>query len=214
MIWFAFLDLIAAQICSSPVNTPGNRVARGVFFDPGNGEQGAALRPDPHGATDAVPFRDPEGYDDTVRRVLENSPRRVITVPARLNIKPDDPGHTVLVAYEGSLQAARALRVFQTSGLAGVLPTVVVSVSSDQLEASRNAERASDYLRLHDIKAESRPITTQKSTAPVLLETAAEHKSVLIVMGGYGQPILREFFMGSVTRTLLAESPVPLLLFH
>jgi len=159
-------------------------------------------------------FETQEGYDDTVRRVLKNSPRPVIAVPARLNIKPDDPGHTVLVAYDGSLQAARALHAFQTSGLAGVLPTIVVSVSSEPLEAARAAERAIDYLRLHDIKAEAHPVTTHKATAPVLLEAAAEHKSVLIVMGGYGRPILREFFMGSVTRSLLAESPVPLFLYH
>jgi len=150
----------------------------------------------------------------TVRRVLKNSPRPVIAVPARLNIKLDDPGRTILVAYDGSLQAARALQAFQTSGLAGVAPTIVVSVSSEQLEASRAAERAIDYLRQHDIKAEAHPVTTDKATAPVLLEAAAAHKSVLIVIGGYGKPILLEFFMGSVTRTLLAESPVPLFLYH
>src|SRR5271157_4501371 len=151
-------------------------------------------------------FETQEGYDDTVRRVLKNSPRPVITVPARLNIKPDDPRHTVLVAYDGSLQAARALQAFQTSGLAGVLPTIVVSVSPEQLEASRVAERAIDYLRFHDIKAQAHPVTTHKATAPVLLKAAAEHKSVLIVMGAYGQPILREFFIGSVTRSLLAAT--------
>lgn len=145
---------------------------------------------------------------------LKNSPRPVIAVPARLNIRPDEPGHTVLVAYDGSLQAARALQAFQNSGLAGMLPTIVVSVSEEPLEAARVAERAIDYLRFHDIKAEPHPITTHKATAQVLLDAAAEHKSVLIVMGGYGQPILREFFIGSVTRTLLAESPVPLFLYH
>ena len=57
-------------------------------------------------------FETQEGYDDTVRRVLKNSPRPVITVPARLRIRPDEPGHTVLVAYDGSLQSARALHAF------------------------------------------------------------------------------------------------------
>ncbi len=33
-------------------------------------------------------------------------------------------------------------------------------------------------------------------------------------MGAYGQPSLREFFLGSVTRRMLAECPVPLFLFH
>jgi nucleotide-binding universal stress UspA family protein len=159
-------------------------------------------------------FETQEGYDNTVRRVLKNSPRPVIAVPARLDIKPEEPGHTVLVAYDGSLQAARALHAYQTSGLAGVLATIVVTVNPEQLEASRTAERAIDYLRLHDIKAEARPITTHDAPARALLAAAHEYHSALIVMGAYGQPILREFFLGSVTRSLLAESPVPLFLYH
>ena len=39
-------------------------------------------------------------------------------------------------------------------------------------------------------------------------------KAGLLVMGAYGQPVLREFFLGSVTRTILEESPVPLFLYH
>jgi nucleotide-binding universal stress UspA family protein len=159
-------------------------------------------------------FETQEGYDDTVRRVLKNSPRPVIAVPARLDLNPEEPGHTVMVAYDGSIQAARALHEFQNSGLAGALPTVVVSVSSEHGEAARTAERAIDYLRFHDIKAEAQAVTSTEPPARVLLERAKKHKSVLIVMGGYGQPVLREFFLGSVTRTLLAESPVPLFLYH
>ena len=128
-------------------------------------------------------FETQGGYDDTVRRVLKNSPRPVIAVPARLNIKPDDPGHTVLVAYDGSLQAA--LRITSLSNLraSGRAADNRGQRELRALEASRVAERAIDYLRLHDIKAEAHPITTHKATVPVLLEAAAEHKSVLIVMG-------------------------------
>jgi nucleotide-binding universal stress UspA family protein len=159
-------------------------------------------------------FETQEGYDDTVRRVLKNSPRPVITVPARLRMNPDEPGHSVLVAYDGSLQAARALHAFQTSGLAGLLPSIVVTVAAEHGDAARIAERAIDYLRFHDIKAQALPITTRDTPASVLLAMARENRSVVIVMGGYGQPILREFFIGSVTRTLLAQSPVPLFLYH
>lgn len=159
-------------------------------------------------------FETQEGYDDTVHRVLKNSPRPVITVPARLRMNPDGPGHTVLVAYDGSLQAARALHAFQTSGMAGVLPTIVVAISPEHDQAARSVERAIDYLRLHDIQAQAVPIASADAPAPLLLSSAEKHRSVLIVMGGYGQPILREFFLGSVTRTLLAESPIPLFLSH
>jgi nucleotide-binding universal stress UspA family protein len=159
-------------------------------------------------------FETQQGYDDTVHRVLKNSPRPVITVPARLRINPEGPGHTVLAAYDGSLQAARALHAFQTSGIAGVLPTIVVSIEPEHDRAARTAERAIDYLRFHEIKAQALPIASHEDPAQLLLAAAKEHKSVLIVMGAYGRPILREFFLGSVTRTLVAESPIPLFLAH
>ena len=56
-----------------------------------------------------------------------------------------------------------------------------------------------------------------ESSAPpakVILEQIGRLNAGLLVMGAYGQPGLREFFLGSVTRTLLQETPVPLLLFH
>jgi nucleotide-binding universal stress UspA family protein len=159
-------------------------------------------------------FETQEGYDDTVRRVLKESPRPVIAVPARLDLNPDEPGRTVMVAYDGSVQSARALHEFQNSGLAGSLPTVVVSVHPERGEAARAAERAIDYLRFHGIRADARAVASSEPPARVLLEEAKQRDSVLIVMGSYGQPVLREFFLGSVTRTLLAESPVPLFLYH
>jgi nucleotide-binding universal stress UspA family protein len=159
-------------------------------------------------------FETQEGYDDTVRRVLKDSPRPVIAVPARLDLNPDEPGHTVMIAYDGSVQSARALHEFQNTGLAGALPTVVVSVHPEHGVAARAAERAIDYLRFHGIRAEAQAVTSSESPARVVLEKAKQHDSVLIVMGSYGRPVLREFFLGSVTRTLLAESPIPLFLYH
>jgi nucleotide-binding universal stress UspA family protein len=159
-------------------------------------------------------FETQEGYDDTVRRVLKDSPRPVITVPARMDIKPDDPASTVLIAYDGSLQAARALHAFRTTGLAGVLPMVIVSVHPERSAAALAAERAVDYLRFHELKATVHPVASHDAPARVLQAAARDHKSVMIVMGGYGQPVLREFFLGSVTRTLLAESRIPLFLYH
>jgi nucleotide-binding universal stress UspA family protein len=159
-------------------------------------------------------FETQEGYDNTVRRVLKDSPRPVITVPARLEIRPEDAGNTVLIAYDGSLQAARALHAFQTSGLADMLPMVVVSIHPERVAAAQAGERAVDYLRQHELKAEAHPVTSHEAPARVLQAAARDHKSVMIVMGGYGQPVLKEFFLGSVTRTLLAESQIPLFLYH
>jgi nucleotide-binding universal stress UspA family protein len=48
----------------------------------------------------------------------------------------------------------------------------------------------------------------------VIQEHVRSLGAALLVMGAYGQPVLLEFFVGSVTRTMLQASPVPLFLFH
>ena len=50
--------------------------------------------------------------------------------------------------------------------------------------------------------------------ADVILDQVQQLDAGLLVMGAYGQPVLREFFLGSVTRKVLEECPVPLFLYH
>ena len=159
-------------------------------------------------------FETQEGYDDTVRRVLKNCPRPLIAVPKRLDRNPRSPDTRSWWPTTAASRPRGPSTSSRTRASPGTCPSIVVSVSAEHGEAARVAERAIDYLRFHDIKAEARPITFTGPPARILLEQARQHKSALIVMGGYGQPVLREFFLGSVTRTLLAESPVPLFLYH
>jgi nucleotide-binding universal stress UspA family protein len=53
-----------------------------------------------------------------------------------------------------------------------------------------------------------------ESTAAALLHWVGVLRAELMVMGAYGQPVLREFLLGSVTKTVLRDSPVPLFLYH
>ena len=57
-------------------------------------------------------------------------------------------------------------------------------------------------------------LVTSAPPAEVILEQIGRLNAGLLVMGAYGQPVLREFFLGSVTRTVLQECRVPLFLFH
>jgi nucleotide-binding universal stress UspA family protein len=69
-------------------------------------------------------------------------------------------------------------------------------------------------LRLHEIEAISHPMETTAPTAEVILGKVREFDAGLLVMGAYGQPVLREFFLGSVTRTVLKASTVPVFCYH
>ena len=88
--------------------------------------------------------------DETLARVLKDSPRPMVMVPTSPII-----GEAVMVAYDGSLQAARALAAFESSGLGQGRKVHVVSVADSKKDAACWAERAVEFLRFQQIKAET-----------------------------------------------------------
>ena len=86
----------------------------------------------------------------------------------------------------------------------------VVCVDPDQEHADRCVERAIAFLHSHHITARAYARACAAAPADVLLEHVHQVQASLLVMGAYGRSALREFFAGSVTRTMLRESPVPL----
>jgi nucleotide-binding universal stress UspA family protein len=148
--------------------------------------------------------------DDTIKKVLKNAPRPVVIIPGS-TYNPHGP---VVVAYDGSLQASRALAAFQSTGIGESGRVHVLTMDSNTLDASRHSERALKYLRSHKIEAVSHVLPASSDPANTILEQVRHVDAGLLVMGAYGQPVLREFFVGSVTRTMLAQCPVPVLCYH
>jgi nucleotide-binding universal stress UspA family protein len=146
---------------------------------------------------------------DTLRKVLKDMPRPVVMVPKAL---PE--GNGIVVAYDGSLLATRALQVFASMAPNGPGTIHVVTIGKEHDEAITHAERAMDFLHNQEIKAVRHVLASSRVPAEVLAEQARLLGAGLIVMGAYGKPFLREFFLGSVTRTLLERSEVPLFLYH
>jgi nucleotide-binding universal stress UspA family protein len=146
--------------------------------------------------------------DATLARILANSSRPVVAVPEAIG-----EGEAVAIAYDGSLQAARALAAFEALGLARGREVHVISADPHWKAAARCADRAVEFLRGHEIKARPHPMPS-RSPSETILDWVFRLRAGLVVMGAYGKPTLQEFFLGSVTRTLLRESPVPLFLYH
>ena len=154
-------------------------------------------------------FETQQQPDETLEVVLKQSPRPVVAVPAAL-----PAGQAVVVAYDGSLHAARALQMLQVLGLEGSQEVHVVCVDPDQEQADLCVERAVAFLHSHHIAVQAYARATEAAPADVLLEHVHQVQASLLVMGAYGRSTLREFFGGSVTCTMLRESPVPLFLYH
>lgn len=147
--------------------------------------------------------------DDTLREVVRNSPRPVVAVPDVTR-----HGKTTVVAYDGSLQAARTLQAFCGLGLDALQPLHIVSVHADHLEAARRADRAIDFLSFHEIRAQAHAVASSDPPAKVILKQLDALDAGLLVMGAYGQPTLKEFIFGSMTRTILKEASTPVFLYH
>lgn len=120
-------------------------------------------------------------------------------------------GHNVLVTWNGRRESARAI----TAALPVLRRAKQVTVVSIE-ESARTADpaEAAARLELHHIEAEAQRIAGERPAGEVLLQEARKRQADLIVMGAYGHSRLRQFVVGGVTRRLLAETPVPLLMAH
>ena len=137
----------------------------------------------------------------------------LVTPPTRVR---SPIGAPALIAWKDCREARRAL--------AGAIPllqrasgvTLYSVCSPDENEtADGEIHEVVRYLARHEIHAE--PIIALPGDQPTgrqILDEAMAREVGLIVAGGYGHARLREWAMGGVTRSLIADSPVCLALAH
>jgi nucleotide-binding universal stress UspA family protein len=145
--------------------------------------------------------------DDTFQMVLAGCPRPVVGVTAN----PLESG-PILVAYDGSVQAARALSAFVVRGIGRDEPLHVLSVARQRREAALTADRAIDFLTHHRRPATAIAVESSQGPGEVILDTLHRGRYSLLVMGALGQPRIREFFLGSTTRSVLKGAGCPIFL--
>jgi len=142
--------------------------------------------------------------------VLHRAGKPVIVVPE--NSTPSGPD--ILIAWDGSSAAKRALRAFAESGLAHDRKIYVCSVHDDGEEAWEMATRGVDFLAALAVASRPRSIVSALPIAEAILELRAKLRAGMLVTGAYTRSRLSELIWGSVTHTLLEKTPVPLFLHH
>lgn len=152
-------------------------------------------------------FETTDEADETLWHVLRSESRPVVVAPAQLH-----PGSSVVVAYNASPQADRALQAFQTSGLDCGDEVHLVCVDEDEAVAIREAGRGVEFLRPHGIRAVAVGRQPNGSIAATILDEARARQARLLVMGACGHSRLRQVLLGSVTKQTLRSSPVPVFL--
>lgn len=147
--------------------------------------------------------------DQCLEELLRHPPRPVVAVPPQL---PD--GDSIVIAYDGSVEAARALAAFHASGIGARYETHVISLASDFESAARIAGRAVDYLTHHGVMAHACPLVASSSPGEQLVREAELLGAQLLVMGAFRHSSLHDFFFGSTTRTVLKATSIPVFLDH
>jgi nucleotide-binding universal stress UspA family protein len=125
---------------------------------------------------------------------------------------PFDPFGTAVIAWNGSLEAANAVR--EAIGLIKMSSDVrVVRFTEDRQNAYPDTSLV-EYLSRHGVHAALEARSSRNDYAADLVEYASAARAAYLVMGGYGHSRASEFVFGGVTRELLRECPITLVLGH
>ena len=155
--------------------------------------------------------RDPDGPDRAtgiIETALFRSGRPILVVPY-IQREPMRLG-SILVAWDGGAQAARALGDAMP-WLARAKRVEVATVGAADHE--RSAARAARHLARHGIPAKTRALPGG-DVAAALLSYAADAEADLLVMGGYGHSRFREVILGGATRGILESMTLPVFMSH
>lgn len=142
--------------------------------------------------------------------LLHRAETPVLAVPENAR-RFDAFGHA-LVAWDGSKAAEEAL---QAAVPLLTLAKRVTLVEIDDGSLKAPATEAAKYLSRHGIEPVVHHVPTSfERTSDTLLAEIARTHAAYLVMGGYGHSRALQAVFGGVTRRMLSESPVPLLLAH
>ena len=165
---------------------------------------------------DLIVLPNQTGSDDdlqftlTFEGTLLSGCRPVLLAPA------GDPGHVgrvVSIAWNGDIPVSRAVTA--------AMPILTQAERVHVLTAGshRTPEEAGsglvDFLAWHGIDAEIHRFPQNgRKIGAILLDAASGLDSDLLVMGGYGHSRMRELILGGVTRYLLTNAEIGVLMAH
>ena len=141
---------------------------------------------------------------------------RPVLVAPHAGRRPDRIGENVLVAWNGSREAGRAVQ----DALPLMSTSSAVTVLLVDPEEDADIELAEDlvaHLGRHGLHAKTQVIRRDLVTLAVsdtILTQVAELDADLLVMGAYSHSRLREIVLGGVTRDILRDMNVPVLMAH
>jgi len=145
---------------------------------------------------------------DALHAVLFGSGRPVLIAP---RAAPDSIGRRICIAWNGTAESASA--VYAALPWLQVAEAVRVLCADEYQRRGPTAPELVSYLALHGVRAERatfRPIDREVGAG--LLKAAAEFDADLLAMGAYSHSRLRQLILGGVTRHVLENARLPVMM--
>ncbi|MFJ6327529.1 MULTISPECIES: universal stress protein [unclassified Rhizobium] len=146
-----------------------------------------------------------------LEKLLFESGRPLVLFPAKHVCGRVD---TVAIAWDGSAPLSTALtgaRLF----LAGASKVILISITDDGSMNEKARARYAEVLRNSGLDVEVVVARANGREVAVAIQSAARALHAdLLVAGAYGHSRIREFALGGVTRSLLSDLEMPVLVAH
>ena len=147
----------------------------------------------------------------SIEGALFSSGKPLLLIPS--NASATLAPRRILVAWDGSIEASRAVR--EARGMlvaaADVRLVLVDPHGGDEGNGAEPGADAATYLARHGVSVTVERLPNEGlSVAEVLARRANDFGADMLVMGGYGHSRLRERIFGGVTKSMLDEPPLPI----
>jgi len=139
--------------------------------------------------------------------VVRNSGKPVLIIPETF-LEIESMG----LAYDGSVPAAKALKLSLELSEQASWPLTVVVISPDAQKSAALTTEIEDIAEAQS--ADCAVIILQGKEGEEIIKFIKEGSVELMVMGAYGHNRLRELLLGSTTSFVLRKSHIPVLLTH
>lgn len=158
-----------------------------------------------------APTEEEGGVDSAVlEATLFDTGRPALLIPGSYD---RSVGEHVLIAWDGSTEAAKSIH--NAMPLIRRAKQVEVIHVRDGRRQDIDPVDVAKYLALHGVEATTRTIDCADGlTADCLAEAARANGCALIVMGAYGDNPMRNGGYGNITRALVGNADVPILIAH
>lgn len=143
-----------------------------------------------------------ESVDAWVAPVIRRSVRPVLVAGSAFREEGDI--RNILIAYDGSPHAARALLVAAELAARPGVDCALIHVSASEETGQAVLEPAESFLLHHGVSARRQVIVSSKP-AEVICGLATSGGVDLVIMGAYGHSPIREVLFGSTTERVLAN---------